>query len=115
MPTRYAICTKIGSSRLYWNNLTRRWTAFNFATQFSAAERKLTTLPPDAYWVSVLHGMGANSTYPAASELSSTPRERAAPSAAATHGTDSTAETAHVRRQTDRTAITNKGKKRSAK
>ena len=91
MPNRYAIATRIGSSKLYWNNLTRRWTSFNFATQFSPAERKITTLPQDAYWVSVLHGFGKGSTYPADSELKSVPKEPPAP------------------------AITNRGKKRGAK
>ena len=75
MPNRYAICIRVGTSRLYWNHMTRRWTAFNFATQFSPADRKDVTLPKDAFWVSVLHGFGKGSTYPADSELTSTPRE----------------------------------------
>ena len=76
MPDTYAIVTIISGKRYYWQKRNQRakpgagsWTLFNYATRFTASERRAYTLPKDGQWVSVLHGMGKDSFYPADSEL----------------------------------------------
>jgi hypothetical protein len=74
-PNYYAIVSIIRGHRTYWCRSQRAWGNWPNATHFTQNQRKAYKLPPppaggtDPYWVSVLHGMGANSYYVTEMEL----------------------------------------------
>jgi len=74
MTNKYAMATITHGRRFYWSKTINGWSVWHDASHYTEDERKKAKLPRNAFWVSVLRGMGAN-PYPADGVLNDPPAE----------------------------------------